>query len=70
MSPSPLQKHLPTEPYFLSWEESRYPLDDHSESHYGSIDISINVIDTIPAGISTSFPTEIFISTNDDSVES
>ena len=50
------------EPYFFKWEESKYPLDEHSESHYGSIDISINEIDLIPAVDSTSVPTYIYVS--------
>ena len=54
----------------MSWEESKYPLDDHSESHYGSIDISINEIDLIPDGIPTSFPIDTYIYTSGDSVES
>ena len=60
---------LPTEPFF-SWEESKYSLDNHSDSHSGSIDISINAIYLVPALISTSAPTDIFISTDDNSIDS
>ena len=61
---------MPKEPYFLSWNEYKYYLDDHFNSHSGSIDISTNAIDLITAGISTSVPTDIYISTNDNSVDS
>ena len=39
-------------------------------SHYGYIDIAINAIYLIPAGISNSVPTDIYFSTKDDSVDS
>ena len=48
---SSLEDTLPIEPYFLSWEESKYSLDDQSESHSGYIDIAINASYLIPAGI-------------------
>ena len=54
----------------MSWEESKYSLGDHSESHYVSIDMAINAIDLIPAGVSTSVNTDIYISSGDDSVYS
>ena len=58
------------EPYFFKWEESKYPLDDHSESHSGYIYISINAINIIPYGISTSVPMVIYASTDDYSADS
>ena len=54
---------------FVSWEESKYYLDDHSDLHSESINISINAIDITPDVISTLVPTDIYISTNDDSVD-
>ena len=54
---------------FLSWGKSKYFFDDHSESHSGYINIAINAIDIIPAEISTSVPTRIYISTDDYSLE-
>ena len=63
------EETLPMEPFF-SREESKYSLDDHSESHSGSIDISINAINLIPDGILTSVPMEIYVSTNYYSVDS
>ena len=50
-SVSSLEDTLPTEPSFLSWEESKYSLDDQSESQSGYIDIAINASFLIPAGI-------------------
>ena len=61
---------MPMEPSFFSWEESKYYVDDQPESHPGSIYIAINETNLIPAGISTSVTTDIYISTYDDSVES
>ena len=60
---------MSTEPYSLLWGESKYSLDDQSESHSGYIYIYINSIDIIPDEISTSVPTYIYISTYDDSVD-
>ena len=54
---------------FLLWEKYKYSLDEHPKAHPGSIDIAINAIDLIPYGISTSVPTDIYISTNDYSVD-
>ena len=61
---------LTTDPYSLLWEESEYSLDKHYKSHSGSIEIAINAINLIPDIISTSVPTDIYISTNDDSIDS
>ena len=58
------------DPYFLSWQVSKYSLDEHYESHPGSIDIDINEIYLIPYGITISVPTYIYISTNNDSLYS
>ena len=55
---------------FFSCDESKYSLGDHSDSHSGSLEISINAIDLISDGISTSVPTDIYISTNYDLVYS
>ena len=48
----------------------KYSLDEHSESHPGSIELYNNAIDIIPFIISTSVPTDIYISNYDDSVYS
>ena len=61
------KKH--TEPYFLSGEESKYSFHDQSESHTGSIDIAINAINIIPDNILISVPTDIYIYTDNDSVD-
>ena len=53
----------------MSWEESKCNLDDHSASHPGSIDIFINAINIILDGIPKSVPADIYISTNDNSVD-
>ena len=56
--------------FLLSWEESKYTLDDHYRSHSGSIYIAINEIDIIPDGSLISVTKDIYISTNDYSLYS
>ena len=54
----------------MSWDKSKYYLDEQPESLSRSIDIATNAIDLIPYGIPTSVPIDIYISTDDDSVNS